>query len=160
MDTKTGAIRGKFVTLFGICSLQPSKPGLERPGEGLGRVFDGLGEGFGTVFEGSGEPSGARPEPSMEQTHGDFATLVQGGCGGRFGEAVPWFRGRLRDGFCLPSNVLGCPLGDYNGGKERIKFVGCPLFCLRRVRRKGLGSNCGRRGTVRGGCSMDSGKAS
>ena len=99
MDTKTGAIRGKFVTFFGICSLQPSKRGRERLGEGLGRVFDGLGEGFGTVFEGSGEPSGARPEPSMEQTHGDFATLVQGGCGGRFGEVVPWFRGRLGDGF-------------------------------------------------------------
>ena len=90
MDTKSGAIRGKFVTFFGICSLQPSKRGLERLGEGLGRVLDGLGEGFGTVLEGSGEPLGA---------HGHFATLVQGGCGGRFGEAVPWIRGRLGDGF-------------------------------------------------------------
>ena len=99
MDTKSGAIRGKFVTFFGICSLQPSKRGLERLGEGLGTVLDGLGEGFGTVLEGSGEPSGARPEPRMEETHGHFATLVQGGCGGRFGEAVPWIRGRLGDGF-------------------------------------------------------------
>ena len=99
MDTKSGAIRGKFVTFFGICSLQLSKRGLERLGEGLGRVLDGLGEGFGSVLEGSGEPSGARPEPSMGETHGHFATLVQGGCGGRFGEAVPWIRGRLGDGF-------------------------------------------------------------
>ena len=99
MDTKSGAIRGKFVTFFGICSLQPSKRGLERLGEGLGRVLDGLGEGFGSVLEGSGEPSGARSEPSMEQTHGYFATLVQGGCGGRFGKAFRWIRGRVGDGF-------------------------------------------------------------
>ena len=92
-------IRGKFVTFFGICFLERSGRGLERLGEGFGRVLDGLGEGFGTVLEGSGEPLGARPEPRMEETHGHFATLVQGGCGGRFGEAVPWIRGRLRDGF-------------------------------------------------------------
>ena len=92
-------IRGKFVTFFGIWFLDRSGRGLERLGEGFGRVLDGLGEGFGTVLEGSGEPLGARPEPSMEETHGHFATLVQGGCGGRFGEAVPWIRGRLRDGF-------------------------------------------------------------
>ena len=103
-------IRGKFVTWSvpgGVSGgfwtpgrgLERSGRGLERLGEGFGRVLDGLGEGFGTVLEGSGEPSGARPEPRMEETHGHFATLVQGGCGGRFGEAVPWIRGRLGDGF-------------------------------------------------------------
>ena len=69
MDTKSGAIRGKFVTFFGICSLQPSKRGLERLGEGLGRVLDGLGEGFGTVLEGFGRPGGARMETKILANH-------------------------------------------------------------------------------------------
>ena len=35
--------------------------------------MDPLEDSFGTVLERSGEPLGARPEPSMEETHGHIS---------------------------------------------------------------------------------------
>ena len=106
MDTKSGAIRGKVVTFFGICSLQPSKRGLERLGEGLGRVLDGLGEGFGTVLEGFGRPGGARMETKMREIRGHFATLSQDASRGGFGEDLKDF-GRVSCPRMPPGEGLG-----------------------------------------------------